>query len=164
MAPLKAISGAEMSNQSGYSKGWRKNKILEVLLEKSIICYYYWKYGPNGSRLFSPWFFILAAHRVRPSVAGSGAAYTREPPLQGPCNFFSRGHASKLKILYKQASGNLSMGTLQSSLPHYINAQSETIQILLSTSFLIIRIMVFFFLVLEIASTLKEKLSLFQSK
>ena len=36
-----------------------------------------------------------------------------------------------LKILHKQASGNLSMGTLQSSLPHCINAQSETIRVLL---------------------------------
>ena len=64
-----------------------------------------------------------------------------------------------LKILHKQASDNLSMGTLQSSLPHCINAQSETIRIFLKTHHFNYKN--YFFLVLEIASMLKETLSLF---
>lgn len=52
------------------------------------------KIWPKWQQTVLPLVLHSVAHRVRPSVAGSGAAYTREPPLQGPCNFFSRGHAS----------------------------------------------------------------------
>ena len=76
-------------------------------------------------------FFILL-HRESDQVLLARELHTPVSPLCKAHAISSVGAMPlTLKVLHKQASGNLSMGALQSSLPHCINAQSETIQILL---------------------------------
>lgn len=52
------------------------------------------KIWPTWQQTVLPLVLHSVAHRVRPSVAGLGAAYACEPPVQGPWNFFCRGRAS----------------------------------------------------------------------
>lgn len=133
MAPLKAIGGCwKCQTKVDVVRGEGKITFIETSYWKNLLYVTITENTVQMAADCSPLGSSLCSTQSQTKCCWFGSCIHLVSPLC-KAHAVSSGEAMPLtlKILHKQASGNLSMGTLQSSLPHCINAQSETIRILL---------------------------------